>query len=91
MESMTWIKRSNMRLHRDGYIQASRLEMSLPSDRWFSAINVGSYRNKGIEREIERELGISIDGVLRVRSNIDIDTGDFLVRVESDWARPTRS
>ena len=80
-----------MRVHRDGYIQAKRIDVTLSGSRWHSAINVGMYRNKGIEREIEQEIGITIEGALRVRSQLDAVSGDVLVRVESDWVRPTRS
>jgi hypothetical protein len=80
-----------MRVHRDGYIQAKRLDITLSSSRWHSAINVGMYRNEGIEREIEQEIGITIEGALRVRSELNEATGNILVRVESDWVRPTRS
>ena len=76
------------RIHRDGYIQARSIELQLPADVFRRAITVGQTRLEGIEREVEKLLGVEIEGVLRFRI---IDQKKGLVRLESDWVRPSRS
>ena len=80
-----------MRLHRDGYIQASKFECRLNLERWNRAINCSKYRNKGIEQQVEEALGVEIDGALRLRGYTDFECNHVAVTIESDWVRPTRS
>jgi len=80
-----------VRVHRDGSIQARRFEVALSSACWHCAINVGMYRTEGVTREIERNVGVSIEGALRVRNQASFMTDSVLVTVESDWVSPTRS
>lgn len=75
-----------MRTHKDGYIQARKVEIWLSPDGLRKAKQVGLTLGRGIEREIAAELGIEIEGALRVRV---LDERGH-VRLESDWVRPTR-
>lgn len=76
------------RVHRDGHIETSRVELELPPEVIWRAMHVGPTRVGGIEREIAKHLGIELKGVLRVRI---ADPSKGLVIIESDWARPSRS
>ena len=77
-----------MRIHREGYIQARRLEVRLPPSVFRKAITVGMTRNEGIEREVCHHLGIKVEGVARFRI---ISAKEGLVVLESDWVQPSRS
>lgn len=62
----------------------------MPRARYLRAINVGMYRNDGIEKEIEQLLDVELSGELRFR---EIGSKDDMVhiQVDSDWVQPTRS
>lgn len=79
-----------MRVHKDGYIQCRRLTLWMPRARYLRAINVGMYRNDGIEKEIEQLLDVELSGELRFRA-IDIREEMVRIQVDSDWVQPTRS
>lgn len=78
-----------MRVHQDGHIQASRLEVWLPADAVRRARACGATIGEGLEREAEKFLGIEIDGAGRCRLT-DTDGDLRLVLIESDWVAPSR-
>jgi glycine cleavage system aminomethyltransferase T len=81
----------NMRVHRLGYIQARSLEFWLSDDAVRKAYQVGKTLMEGIKREVAIELGLDINDAVRMRLVYTDVHGNRLIRVESDWVKPTRS
>jgi len=81
-----------MRVHRDGYIQASKLELCASEDLIRRAQSSYSYVTLGFEAEIEKFLGVSIDGAELVRF-IPSPYGDpdrsRRILIESSWRAPS--
>lgn len=75
---------------REKCIEAKEIEIPLSHDGWVCAVQVGDYLTTGIAREIERELGIEIEGAKNVRHWFDLSIGKHIVRVYDEWVRPTR-
>ncbi len=79
-----------MRVHRDGYIQASKLELEVTDDLIRRAQQSYTYLSVGFEAEIEKFFGISIEGCERSRI-LPMRPDDRKVRIliESSWRRPS--
>lgn len=72
------------RVHRLGYIEAKTLELSLSESILRRARHSYPYLTLGFELEIEKELGISLEGADRIRIYRDIETDTQRVKIESD-------
>lgn len=79
-----------MRVHRDGYIQASKLELEVTDDLIRRAKQQYTYLSLGFEMEINKAFGIDIEGASRTRI-LPMQPGDRKRRIliESDWKRPS--
>lgn len=72
------------RVHRLGYIEAKTLELSLSESTLRRARHSYPYLTLGFELEVERELGISIEGADRIRIFRNLETDEQRVIIESD-------
>ncbi len=76
---------------REKCIEAKEIILPLSTTSVFCAIQVGNYKNAGIAREIEAELGIEIEGDnMATRHWFDSETAAYVVKVYDNWAQPTR-
>ena len=72
------------RVHRLGYIEAKTLELSLSEPTLRRARHSYPYLTLGFELEVEKELGISIEGADRIKIYRDIETDTQRVKIESN-------
>jgi hypothetical protein len=80
-----------MRLHRDGYLQAGLIELWVDEVVWMRAMHVGAFLGDGFTRELSDSIGLEVEGIDTVRLiERDFDGRRVLIRVESDWMRPSR-
>jgi len=79
-----------MRIHRNGYIQASKLEICASEALIRRAQSSYSFLSIGFEAEIEKFFGISIEGAERVRMlPMRPDDRERRLLIESSWKRPS--
>lgn len=90
MVSKGWRGLLGYRIHKDGYIQARELVITIPATVYRNAISTSSYLYKGIEMAVGEYLGVKLSGVERVRvlKNFD-DT--VTIKLDCDWIQPTRA
>lgn len=74
-----------MRIHSKGYIEASSFEVYLPPHILRSAQQTYKYLSEGFEFEVEKYLGVELEGAERFRL-----TRENTVLIEDDWVPPTR-
>lgn len=79
-----------MRIHRQGYLEARSIELELPDASVRRAQQSHSYLTLGFEMEVEKEVGISLEGATRCRVLTDVETMKQRVLIEEDWQKPTR-
>ena len=72
------------RVHRLGYIEAKTLELSLSEPVLRRAKYSYPYLTLGFELEIEKVLGVSVEGADRIRIYRNIETDEQRVIIESD-------
>ena len=72
------------RVHRLGYIEAKTLELSLSEPVLRRAKHSYPYLTLGFELEIEKVLGISLEGADRIRIYRNLETDEQRVVIESD-------
>lgn len=61
------------RVHRLGHIEAKSLELVLPECSLRSAKQAYSYLSVGFAAEIEKEIGITVEGITVVREVRDVE------------------
>ena len=69
------------RVHRLGHIEANTLELSLSEPVLRRARHSYPYLTLGFELEVEKELGISIEGADRIRIYRDIEKDQQRVKI----------
>lgn len=80
----------DVRVHREGHIQARQLKVWVPVHVYRKAIATGQYRSVGLEKEIEQYLDVDISGELRFR--VTETKGEMVrIQIDSDWVQPTRA
>ena len=58
------------------------------------AYQVGKTLMEGVQREIENQIGVRVEDMVRIRMIRPPEApqiGMFLIMIESDWVKPTRS
>lgn len=79
------------RVHRLGHIEARSIELPLSEVGIRMARQSYTYLSLGFECEIEKSLGITVEGATRFRVlPMNVETLQHRVLVEDDWAKPTR-
>lgn len=69
------------RIHRLGHIEANSVELTMSELAMRRAKQSYSYLTLGFEMEVEKEIGISIEGAVRVtiQRNLETDTQQVLI------------
>ena len=64
----------------------------LPEMLYRRAMQVGSYRSKGIEGAVEEHLGVKLEGDLEFRV-VEFDTSGhrMYIQIDSTWIQPSRA
>jgi len=79
-----------MRLHRDGYIQASHLEVKVPAEVYRRANSAGMFWMDSLMRTIGDHLGLVIEDVERSLIIPDYGADGYAVDMRSSWHPPSR-
>lgn len=80
-----------MRIHKDGFIQCKTLEVKLSAATTRRAMQCSPYLLGGIEDEIEKALGIELEGVERFLLERNMEDDSVRIKIISNWVQPTRT
>ena len=69
------------RIHRLGHIEAKSLELVLPEPRLRAAKQAYNYLSVGFAAEIERSLGLTVEGITTVRECKDLERNEIRILI----------
>ncbi len=79
-----------MRISGRGHIECATLVLNLPPDVVRNARQTHPYLTEGLVTEVEKYLGIELEGAERVLVQEHFEHDGVTLIIQADWAPPTR-